>query len=520
MPSRRSPRQSLQASSREPTCFLPESDQPERVRSGPRRFGSTPDAKAVDANRPLEAPTSRDFLRRLVRSARAPGVRLGVGLGLVLSGLLAISCAPAAGPRTAPAFEPFPAAPAEDRAFLVEPTTGYPHAIDAASRLRLDAGYEALAQGDDATAAAVVRELLTGDASLLPARVLGAQVALYRGDAARALVAARAASAELPGYTAAELILGRSAEIVGELVEAYEAYRRAASSSSVAAARADELADRAREIVFLRVEDALARGRVDLAAADVDRLRGWAPDAETTMRAERVLAAAEGDREAELAAVERLAGRYSEDRELAERRAELEVEVGDAGAGLALYEDLARAYPDDLALSDRVESAKFRWRFLQLPPKVTHLANTPELSRGDFAVLAYWLIPPVRYGGSRGARIASDILDDPRREEISRVINAGMLDVDSSVHRFSPERPLRRGEALEGLLRVLGGLGGEPVPCASKVAINPRPSPSFVCSTATACGLLPSAGDCLTEASVSGGEALELIRRTLSRLGG
>lgn len=429
------------------------------------------------------------------------------------------ACAPPSGPQTAPVVEPFPQLAAADRPFLVDPATGYPYPIDAATRLRLSEGYEALSRGDTAAAATAARGLLPTGVSFPPARVLAAQVALYRGDASAALTAARRVVEDLPGYTAAELVAGRAAEAVGEVVAAYEAYLRA-ESSSVAARRVDELTERAHEIVYRRVEDTLARGRADLAVPDVERLRGWAPEAEATLRAERALAVAQFDRETELDAVERLALRFPDDRELAVRRAELEVEVGDAGSGLALYEELVRAYPDDPALLDRLEAAKFRWRFLQLPPKVTRLAAEPELSRGDFAVLAYWLIPPVRYGRGRGARIASDILDDPRREEIGRVINAGMLDVDASVHRFSPERPVTRAEALEGLLRVLGGIAGEVVPCASEVAINPRPSHSFVCSTAAACGLLPSTGDCLARAPVSGGEALELVRRALARLGG
>jgi hypothetical protein len=351
--------------------------------------------------------------------------------------------------------------------------------------------------------------------------VLAAQAAFYRREPAAALAAVRPAAAGLPGYTAAELLRGRAAEAAGEVVEAFEAYRAAAATSGAAAAQAAAIAPRAAEVVFLRVEDALARGRTAAAAVGVDTLRAWDPEGETTLRAERALAVARRDPEAELAAVTRLGVRYPADRELTERRAELELAVGDPGAGLALFERLATEHPGDPELAARVEGAKFRWRFLQLPPDVTELAGRPELSRAGFATLLYWLAPAVRYGRPSAPRIASDILDHPRREEIARVVNLGLLAVEPSVHRFAPERAVTRGEALEALLKLLGGAaGGEPRPCAAEVPLNRRPSLDFTCATAAACGLIPSAGDCLPQAPLSGAEALELIRRALVRLGG
>jgi hypothetical protein len=416
---------------------------------------------------------------------------------------------------------PFPDLPAAERPFLVAPLTGYPHAVDAGRSVRLEAGFAALARGEEAAARAAAAELLAADPGLHPARVLAAQADFYRRDPGAALAALRPVAAALPGYIAAELLRGRAAESAGEVVEAFEAYRAAAAASAVAAARAAEIAPRAAEVVFRRVEDALARGRTAAAAVGVDNLRAWDAEGETTLRAERALAVARADPQAELAAVARLAARFPADRELAERRAELELAVGDPGAGLALFERLAAEHPGDPELAARLEGAKFRWRFLQLPADVTELAGRPELSRAGFAALLYWLAPAVRYGRGSAPRIASDILDHPRREEIARVVNLGLMAVEPSVHRFAPERAVTRGEALGALLRLLGGAaGGDPRPCAAEVPLNRRPSLEFVCATAAACGLIPSPGDCLPQAPLAGGEALELIRLALVRLGG
>jgi hypothetical protein len=234
---------------------------------------------------------------------------------------------------------------------------------------------------------------------------------------------------------------------------------------------------------------------------------------------------AEKDPKAELAAVTALGSRFPDDRELTERRAELELDVGDPGRGLVLLEELATAHPGDPDLAARLDAAKFRWRFAQLPSRVTAIGRAPELSRGGYAVLIYWLVPSVRYGRGSAPRIASDILDHSQREEIARVVNLGLMEVEPSVHRFTPERAVTRAEAVEALLRLLGlggggdGTGGEPMPCAAEVPYNRRPSWEFVCSTGAACGLIPSAADCLPRAPLSGAEALELIRRALVRLG-
>ena len=429
-------------------------------------------------------------------------------------------CPPAPPPAPPPPPAPFDTLPAADRPFLVAPLSGYPHTVDAGRRVRLEEGFAALARGEEAAAGAAATELLADDPALHPARVLAAQVEFVRRDPAAALAAVRPVAAAVPGYTAAELLHGRAAEAAGHVVEAFEAYRAAAPASAAAAARAAEIAPRAAEIVFHRVEDALARGRTAAAATAVDTLRDWDPEGETTLRAERALAVARRDPEAELTAVARLTERFPDDRELTERRAELELTVGDPGAGLALYERLAAEHPGDATLAARLEAAKFRWRFLQLPAEVTALAGRPELSRGGFATLLFWLAPSVRYGRGSAPRIASDILDHPRREEIARVVNLGLMEVEPSVHLFAPDRPVSRGEALEALLRLLGGAaGGEPRPCAAEVPLNRRPTGEFVCATAAGCGLIPSEGDCLPRAPLAGAEALELIRRALLRLG-
>jgi hypothetical protein len=48
------------------------------------------------------------------------------------------------------------------------------------------------------------------------------------------------------------------------------------------------------------------------------------------------------------------------------------------------------------------------------------------------------------------------------------------------------------------------------------VAADPQPGAELVCAAAMRCGLIEDAGECLPQAPLSGGEALEVIGRALS----
>ena len=317
------------------------------------------------------------------------------------------------------------------------------------------------------------------------------------------------AALELPGYLANQLLLGRAAELAGDVPIAYAAFRAIAPHDALALRRTGELHPRAIEIVANRLGDALRRGRVDDAEAQLVRLREWAPAEPVTFEAARDIAVARGDLAAELAAVRWLAERRTDDRALLERRADLELSVGDPGAGLELSQALADRYPQDQAAAERLAAAKFRWRLSMLPEGVQATAGKPQLTRADLAVLLYWLVPNVRYGRPSSGRIATDVLDHPQQEEIVRVVNLGLMDVDGTLHRFSPAAPARRFTALRSLVRLLS-LYGQGVACAAGIAGNPQPSQSAACRTGAACGLLASEADCLPQAPVSGSEVVEL----------
>ncbi|HXO22598.1 MAG TPA: hypothetical protein VOA87_21965 [Thermoanaerobaculia bacterium] len=406
-----------------------------------------------------------------------------------------------------------------ERSYLLDPLEGYPATVGATPAERLRTAHRAiLDQGDAGARAALATadDLLAADPDLAPARVLAGQVDFALGRFQAVVDRLLPVSDASPSYTASQLLLGRAAELGGDLPLAYAAYRAVAAKSPLAFSRTGELHPRALEIVANRLQDNVRAHRLDAAQKELDLLRDWAPQEIRTFEAARALATTKGDRKAELAAVQGLAERRPGDRALLERRAELELEVGDPGAGLQIVQKLADSHPKDPELAEKLAAAKFRWRLSLLPPAVRDRADSPELTRADLAVLLYWLAPEVRYAKPTEGIIATDVLEHPQRDEIVRVVNLGLMEVDR-LHRFSPASPARRATALHGLVRLIARFGGESS-CVGAGAANPQPSQQFVCEAAARCGIVPSADDCAPGDALSGEDAIELIRRSAEGL--
>jgi tetratricopeptide (TPR) repeat protein len=384
---------------------------------------------------------------------------------------------------------------------------------------RLEVAWETrLLRGDAPGAAQVAQQALEVDPELAPARVLLGQAQLVARDLGAARDTLAPVVARHPEYLAAGMAAARAGELLGDLPAAYAIVRRLAPGSPLALERAGALHGRAVDIVAQRTHDAVRRGRLDEARTHLATLREWAAGERTTLEAALAVARAAGERREELAAVRGLLASGSPDPALVERRGELELAVGDPGVAIEIFTDLARRHPGELRYSDSLDLAKFRWRAGNLPTAVRELLDRPELTRADFAVLLYWLVPGVRAGVASSARIATDILDHPQRQEIVRVVNLQLMDVDEALRRFEPQHRVRRVQALRALLRVLQRAPTAPS-CVAALEGNTTPSREAICAAAAACRLLTKPPDCLPEAGVSGAEASAWIQRTQSLLG-
>jgi hypothetical protein len=297
-------------------------------------------------------------------------------------------------------------------------------------------------------------------------------------------------------------MVGRAAEKLERIKDAFAVYMRIAQRSDLANRRARDLYPRATEIAANRIEDLLGMGRPEEAGAELDLLESWAPSEWRTLELVAEYSAVAGTPDRELAAVKRLIDLGST-KALLRRRARLEMEAGDAGEGLRILEELRLEDPEDLELALELDRAKFRWRLDLLPAEVRSLLNLPVLTRADYAKLLFWLFPDVRYGHPTQGLIASDILEHPHRQEIARVVNLGLMRVDSTLHLFHPEQPLKRQEGLESVLRILSRRSPRPA-CFGSDDPSARMSVERLCGLAARCGLFLDPGDCLPEATASG----------------
>lgn len=396
--------------------------------------------------------------------------------------------------------------------YLIAPAIGYQGAIDPAVADRLEGAHRELMLGGSAGAAlAVAQELRDHPAGGPVARVLAAQAYYVEGGCAEVVTQLAPMVEDHPTYTAAQLLIARCREQLGDLPGAAVSYHAVAAANALAGARLAAIAPQARAVAVDRIRGWIAAGRDDAARQALDGLQRWAVADGATLAAVSELAAALGDRRLELDMVRRLAGQGGAERELLERQASLELDVGDAGAGLEILEDLGRQHPDDQALALRLDRARFAWRMTMVPEAVGGLARSPELDRGELAALLYWVFPSVRYTRPAEAVIANDVLDQPHRTEIVRVANLRLLDVDASLHAFRPGEPAERMDAVRALLRILQaeGRGG----CLGGSTVGADLTVEAGCELAARCGLLDEAADCVPNAVLSGPAAMELAGR-------
>ena len=467
---------------------------------------------------PPSAPLPPQPARRAGIAGRRRRRWLELGCARLAAALTAVALCAGCASR-GPAPTPGPRVDRELLPYLLPPSNGFAAPADDELLRRVDAAFQAkLLDGDVAGAEVVADAALASDPSFAPAGVLRGQARLVAGDFAGAREALAPVIARYPDYAAAQLAAGRAAELAGDVAAAYGSYRRIANAQPLALERAGELHARAVAAVAAQVEDSIARSRLDEARERLATLTEWAPQDQATLEASMSFARAAGDARAELTAVRGLlASARSDDKAgdeaLLERRGELELEVGQPSAAIEVFEALARRHPDEPRRAEQVELAKFRWRVSNLPADVRRLVDAPELTRADFAVLLYWLVPGVRAAVVSEPHIASDILDHPRRQEIMRVVNLQLMDVDETLRRFNPDGRVHRAQALRALLRVLQRAQPQPA-CVGPIAGNPSPSREAACNVAAACGFLPEAADCLPDAGLSGADAAAWIRRT------
>ena len=363
--------------------------------------------------------------------------------------------------------------------------------------------------------------LLAEDSTYQPAIVLLAQT-FYLQERYRAAADELAPVVEqLPDYVPAAMLYARSLEQTGDVVAAYRAFLDLADIQPVAAQKAFALMEPALDVLQTRFDQAMSRAHLDEAEALLANLVLWAPDSARTLESQRRFQVTTSDVEGELETLRRLLElEPTPERRL--RAGILELDVGELRTGLDALEALEPETLVEATDRERLAQAIDRGRFLRrldlLPSQVRGLSEEVELERAQLASLVYWLFPSVRFAPLDNPPIAADILDHPYRQEILKVAGQGVMEVDETVHRFYPDRPVTRSETLSALLGLL--LAGEPRPACLADAAEVKDSSAWICDRAVRCRLIDEVAGCLPAAALSGQEALGFFQRGLAQLGG
>jgi tetratricopeptide (TPR) repeat protein len=428
--------------------------------------------------------------------------------GFLLVLLVIASCKTAAPPP------PRPTIPPEEREFLLNPTVAAP-SVEPFLHARIEEAYRSFDQGHSpAEVEAVARKILEAAPGVPSALVLLAQTEYLTGQYQAVVERLRPLLEEQPAYVAAAVLAGRSYERLGDELAAFEAYRGVAELDRVAGARAAELRRKAVELMTAEARQAAGESRYEDAEAILARVDALAPGLKSSLEIRLEIHRGRNQVREELAVLRQLA-HLDASHTVRERLGQLEVDIGDVKAGLEVFEALLREQPGDAGLLAQVDRAKFRWRLERLPARVRAIARKAELTRADLASLLYWLLPPVQHSPVVDPPIAGDILNHPAQQEILRVTDLGLMEVDETLHRFNPDGASNRRATLAALLALLAR---QRLPCVAGESLA-KDARAWVCRKSVECGLLGDESRCQPGSPISGTDAVDLLKACLDRLG-
>lgn len=413
--------------------------------------------------------------------------------------VLAAGCAGTSAPSPA-------AAPATENRYFVDPRTGAPAAADASLGRRFDAPWQFFLAGDYANARLRLADVTKRDASYAPAMLLSAVLDWKEGhtDTARSEIAAL--EQRYPDWLAPKAYEAEIALADHQTRHAWEIYRDLASRPDAPAVVRERVSDLSTRLFNELYNSALNASDTEAIAALRQALE-VSPNATAArvLLAQRLIAQKQYD-DARAALDPLLNSGEVDKSQVQEALAEIEIGRGQYEQAIVRYERLARR-DNDPRYAKRLEQVKEQWNAANMPPQFQNALATDALTRGDFAVLTYWLVPAVRFAQNVGTPpIAIDLSDVPGREEIVRAIALGVLQVDPVTRRVGPSIPMNEAQLEKFAGRVLLLRGAA---CARGV-----PAETIL----QACGVTTAAT--AADAAVTGHDAsvmLQQIARVLAR---
>ena len=391
--------------------------------------------------------------------------------------------------------------------------------LQRSAQRHIEQGWKALERGDVQAAKAGADRAGSGPA----ARLLELQAATVAGGG-DPISGLQGIVETYPEYAAAWLTLSAAAEKGNRERIAFDAARRGADlwpddrwvqraadlhgrwvEDRIASARDDLQADRPtdalstlapalavepdnRDAVFLQVDALVALGEFEQAETSLAALP---PDPEVLRHAGGV-AEARGDLTAAMEIYSSIEG-DPEALVLAAAVAEKQ------GAWQEAMDFYAALPPDWPGRDTQLRRAKVRWRLSVMPTYVQDAMTSPELDRGELAVVLVSVAPRLETLPGGQVPLLSDIMDLPSQREILTAVRLGLLDTDPVEHRFLPNRTASEAEVRHAVTTMAGLLGLD--------------TPIFCGADATA--------PCTTlEAPVAGGSVAGIVLNLMEREGG
>ncbi len=304
---------------------------------------------------------------------------------------------------------------------------------------------------------------------------------------------------EAPGYVPAAEALADLDAAEGREREALDRYRtllKILPADPRLAAREESVRDSLVGKLEAAAESALAAR--DLAGARRDALSVLevAPSSPAAYRLLARAAEAEGRPADAWSAAAKAVALDPADQEWSRKAADLAMQSGHYAEAVALYDDLAKRDP---SLEEALEEAQYQFQVQTLPEVPRRAALSTKVTRAQFAVLAWWLVPEVRDARVPAAPdLAVDAIERPESQALVRAIALGFFAVAPGTHRVGADQPLTRSEAA-ALLRRVGRLaaGTGPVPDCLAEGRPPAASPE-------SCGILSES----TSRTVTGPEVV------------
>lgn len=398
------------------------------------------------------------------------------------------------------------AAPSGENRYLLDPRAGAPASPDTSLDRRFEAAWQSFLAGDYLNARARLADITKRDGTYAPALLLSAALDWKEGrlDTARSEIATL--EQRYPDWLAPKAYEAEVALADHQTRRAWEMYRDLASHANAPAVVRDRLSD-----LSTRLFDELYHSALNASDTEAIAALRQALEVSPNATAARILLAqkliAQKQYDDARAALDPILNSGDVDKSpVQEALAEIEIGRGQYEQAIVRYERLARR-DNDPRYAKRLEQVKEQWNAANMPPQFQNALASDALTRGDFAVLTYWLVPSVRFAQNVGTPpIAIDLTDVAGREEIVRAIALGILQVDPVTRRVGPSVPMTEAqlEKFAGRLLLLRGAA-----CARNVPAD---------SILQACAV-PAAGG-TGDAPVTGHDAsvmLQQIAKILAR---